>query len=68
MQNLEGRLARVADEIEPIEPRKGVPARQAKREAIEAGQRIAGEERAVIQERIDILSRQLEADRLASEG
>lgn len=68
LADLEGRLARVADEIEPIEPRKGVPARQAKREAIEAGQRIAGEERAVIQERINILSRQLEADRLASEA
>ena len=68
LADLEGRLARVTDEIEPIEPRKGVPARQAKREAIEAGQRIAGEERAVIQERIDILGRQLEADRLASEA
>ena len=68
LADLEGRLARVTDEIEPIEPRKGVPARQAKREAIEAGQRIAGEERAVIRERIDILNRQLEADRLASEA
>ena len=66
LADLEGRLARVTDEIEPIEPRKGVPARQAKREAIEAGQRIAGQERAVIRERIDILNRQLEADRLAS--
>jgi hypothetical protein len=68
LADLEGRLGRVTEEIEPVTPRKGVPARQAKREAVEAGQRIAAEERKIIQDRIDILSRQLDADKIASEA
>lgn len=68
LSDLEGRLGRVTEEVEPVTPRKGVPARQAKREAVEAGKQLAAQERKAIQDRIDILNRQLDADRIASEA
>ena len=68
LADLQGRLNRVTEEVEPVTPRKGVPARQAKREAVEAGRRLADEERKAIQDRIDILNRQLNADKIASEA
>lgn len=68
LADLQGRLGRVTEEVEPVTPRKGVPARQAKREAVEAGRRLADEERKTIQDRIDILNRQLDADKIASEA
>lgn len=68
LADLQGRLNRVTEEVESVTPRKGVPARQAKREAVEAGRRLADEERKAIQDRIDILNRQLDADKIAGEA
>lgn len=68
LNDLEARLLRVEDVPEPVVKQKGVPARKAKRQAIEAGGRIGAEERAAIQDRIEILDRQIVADRMASEA
>jgi len=68
LQDLQARTLSVEEKAEPVIKRKGLSARQAKRQAVEAGREIAQEERRIFEDRISILSRQLEADRVASEA
>jgi hypothetical protein len=68
LQELRTRLNAVQEVPEEVVSRRGLPARQAKRESIEGGRLAAQEERAVFQERIDSIETRLSASSRGSEA
>ena len=61
LRDLRHKLEQVTDEPIPVAPKKGVPARKAKQQGIDAGKRAADDEKAIFQERIDAITRRLDA-------
>lgn len=68
IRELKYRLSQISEKIEQVEKRKGLPARQAKKEAQERGKELAAQERAELQEKIDIAEQKLERNKEFSEA